>query len=107
MADDDVNRWHHYILDITDYAKTSLCRILVTPRVYSNLIPYDPTKLGGPWYWDLVNDEHYCLQRVLGYDGEERPLVTEFWRESDFIGLSVPGPDWSVIHEVGKGCIKF
>lgn len=107
MADDDVNKWHHYILDITDYAKTSLCRILVTPRVYSNLIPYDPTKLGGPWYWDLVNDEHYYLQRVLGYDGEERPLVTEFWRESDFIGLSVPGPDWSVIHDVGKGCIKF
>ena len=44
---------------------------------------------------------------MLGYDGEERPLVTEFWRESDFIGLSVPGPDWSVIHDVGKGCIKF
>lgn len=102
VNDDDVNRWHHYILDITDYAKTSVCRILVTPRVYHHLIPYDPTKLGGPWYWDLANDEHYCLQRVLGYDGAERALVTKFWRESDFVGLSAPGPDWSVIQDIGK-----
>ncbi|KAJ7392108.1 hypothetical protein OS493_013475 [Desmophyllum pertusum] len=100
ISDDDVNRWHHYILDITDYARTSVCRILVTPRVYHHLIPYDPTKLGGPWYWDLANDDHYCLQRVLGYDGEERALVTEFWRESDFVGLSAPGPDWSVIRDI-------
>lgn len=84
-----------------------MCRILVTPRVYHHLIPYDPTKLGGPWYWDLANDDHYCLQRVLGYDGEERALVTEFWRESDFVGLSAPGPDWSVIRDIGKLCRMF
>ena len=107
MADDDVDRWHHYILEITDYAKTLLCRILVTPRVYSHLILYGPTKLDGPCYWDLVNVEHYCLKSVLGYDGEGRPLVTKLWRESGFIGFSVPGTDWSVIHDVGKGCIKF
>ena len=48
-----------------------------------------------------------CKGLLLGYDDEERPLVTEFWRESDFIGFSVPGTDWSVIHDVGKGCIRF
>ncbi|XP_020601048.1 uncharacterized protein LOC110040197 isoform X2 [Orbicella faveolata] len=100
VTDDDVNRWHHYILDITDNASTSVCRILVTPRVHRHLILYDPTKLGGPWYWDLANDEHYCLHRVLGYDGAERSLVTEFWRESEFVGLTVPAPDRSVISDI-------
>ena len=44
---------------------------------------------------------------MLGYDGEERALVTEFWRESDFVGLSAPGPDWSVIRDIGKLCRMF
>lgn len=61
--------------------------------------------LGGPWYWDIVNDDHYSLQRVLGYDGVERALVTEFLRESGVVGLSVSGPDWSVIRDIGK-CLK-
>ena len=105
ISEDDVNKWRHYILEFTDYANTSVCRILVTSRVHQHLTPYDPTILGGPWYWDIVNDDHYSLQRVLRYDGVERALVTEFLRESGVVGLSVPGPDWSVIRDIGK-CLK-
>ena len=49
--------------------------------------------------WSMLLEPDECrallLESVLGYDGEGRPLVTKFWRESGFIGFSVPGTDWS------------
>ena len=38
----------------------------------------------------------------MGYDGRERRLVVEIVRESDVIGVSKPGPDWSVVQDIGK-----
>ena len=33
--------------------------------------------------------------------------MVEFWWESDFVVLSVPGPDWSVIRDIGKWPIDW
>ena len=99
---DDVYHWRHYILDITDYTDVSMCRILVTRRYYSNLLQYEPTVHGGPWYWDTTSKVHYHLQSILGFDGKRHSLVMEFWRESEPIGVSKPGFDWSVIQDIGN-----
>ena len=102
-TDDDIFYWNHYFLDMIDTETRTICRILASKNIYNNLLRYDPTELGGPWYWDFTNNIHYCLKRTRGSDGRERLVILEFLRESDVIGLSKPGPDWSVIRDIGKG----
>ena len=106
-SNDDMCQWRHYLLETVDYAEVSVCRILASRRSHSNLLQYEPARLGGPWYWDVNNDCHYCLQSIMGYDGRERRLVVEIVRESDVIGVSKPGPDWSVVQDIGKYSDEF
>ena len=93
MADDD------YILDITDYAKLN-CVVSWSHHAYirtwfrMTLQNWVVHATGTEWMSSITA----CKGLLLSYDDEERPLVTEFWRESDFIGFSIQAPTeaWSM-----------
>ena len=101
-SESDIYYWNHYFLGIRDHDDVSVCRILVTRKVFHHLLPYEPTELGGPWYWHVTENSHYYLQSILGYDNKRRNVSIEFVRESDVVKFSKPGKDWSVIADVGE-----
>ncbi|XP_053644395.2 uncharacterized protein [Cherax quadricarinatus] len=55
-----------YFSEITDYNSTSASRLLITNKNLP-LPSYDPSKLGGPWYYDGKKD--WFLTECRRYDG--------------------------------------
>jgi hypothetical protein len=69
------------------------CRFLITANKYPHLAhlkPYDPTKRGGPWWYDEKTKTHYqnekaaCVEFMIDEDLYlDDSLKTEFVRHSD------------------------
>ena len=92
MDDRTASRLLHYWLNCADETQQgwNSCPIAILGfqfGLYHVVVPLSFPSSNQPWI--IVTS-----QRVLGYEGTEHALVTEFWRESDFIGLTVPGRPW-------------
>ena len=66
-----------YFIEVIEYTKQAACRFLVTTKNYPELREYDPTKKGGPLYYDSRNGhQFYYLTHIKSSRYEDRILLT-------------------------------
>ena len=90
-----------YFIEVIEYKKQAACRFLVTTNIHPGLRKYDPSKKGGPFYYDCRNGQYSYLTHIKSRRYDDRRLLkncVEFMKEQSHTRLGYNNHFFSFTH---------